>query len=90
MYTRNELQTIDDVKKAIKKRVSRRVIIETFCGVHDDCLSLSDAFDFAARQYAKPGTELYKAWYTQDYRKFIPSEYIPRFLDFKKYPLNYQ
>ena len=35
------------------------------------------------------GTELYKAWYYDDFRKFIPSAYNPEYLDFSKYPLKY-
>lgn len=50
---------------------------------------LSDAFEEAAKTYAKPGTELWKAWYFSDYRKYIPSAYDPKYLDLGKYPLKY-
>lgn len=50
---------------------------------------LSDAFEEAAKTYAKPGTELWKAWYFSDYRKYIPSAYDPKYLDMEKYPLKY-
>ena len=53
-------------------------------------MCLSDAFDEAARELAKPGTELYKAWQAGDYRRFIPSAYIPKTLDFTEYPLKYE
>lgn len=54
------------------------------------CMGLYDAFNIVCREYAEKGTELRAAWYTSDYRKFIPSAYIPEFLDFKKYPLRYE
>lgn len=53
-------------------------------------LGLADAFDEAARMYArKKSSELYKAWYYSDFRKYIPSAYLPEYLDFEKYPLKY-
>ena len=53
-------------------------------------MGLADAFNEAARTYAKKGTELYKACYYGDYRKFIPSAYCPEYLDFSKYPIAYE
>lgn len=53
-------------------------------------LNLADAFEDAAREYAKPGTELYDAWFYNDFRKYIPSAYEEKYLDFEKYPLKYQ
>ena len=43
----------------------------------------------AAKELAKERTELYKAWYYDDFRKFIPSAYNTEYLDFSKYPLKY-
>lgn len=50
---------------------------------------LSDSFEEAVRKFAKEGTELYKAWYYSDFRKYIPSAYRQEYLDFSKYPLKY-
>lgn len=52
-------------------------------------LGLYDAFQEAVRTYAKKGTELWKAWYYDDFRKYIPSAYLSEYLDFSKYPLKY-
>ena len=52
-------------------------------------MCLSDSFQEAARTYAKEGTELWKAWYYDDFRKYIPSVYCSEYLDFTKYPLKY-
>lgn len=52
-------------------------------------MGLADAFEEACRELAPKGSELWKAWYYNDYRKFIPSAYIEKYLDFDKYPLNY-
>lgn len=32
------------------------------------------------------GDPLYKMWYYDDYRLIAPDIYIPKYLDFKKYP----
>ena len=53
-------------------------------------LNLADAFKEACRYYASKSTELYIAWYYDDFRKFIPSEYNKKYLDFEKYPLKYK
>lgn len=52
-------------------------------------MGLADAFQEACRELAPKGSELWKAWYYDDYRKFIPSAYIEEYLDFDKYPLKY-
>lgn len=52
-------------------------------------LGLADAFDEACRELAPKGSELYNAWYNSDFRKFIPSAYLEKYLDFDKYPLKY-
>lgn len=60
-------------------------------------LSLNDAFDNAIRDGMRrhlmdgiPDENLYNAWYTQDFRLYIPSAYIPKYLDLKTYPLAYE
>ena len=57
--------------------------------MEENFVSLADAFHYAAAELAKPGTELYEAWWTYDYRKFIPCEYEHYSLDFNAYPLKY-
>lgn len=52
-------------------------------------MDLADSFEEAVKTYAKEGSELYKAWYYSDFRKFIPSAYEPEYLDFEEYPLKY-
>ncbi len=69
------------VPKGVRKRTKENMEV-----YH---LGLADAFDEAARHYAKKGTELWKAWYYCDFRKFIPEAYLPEYLDFKKHPLKY-
>lgn len=73
----------------IQKRVSKKVRERTRENMDVYCMVLSDAFEEAAKTYAKPGTELYNAWYYSDFRKYIPSAYSPEYLDFSKYPLKY-
>lgn len=82
--------TLETVENLIARRVPRRVVLETFYGIWYENQSLHDAFNYAACHYAKTGTELYKAWYNSDFRRFIPSAYCAQFLDFSKYPLKYQ
>lgn len=74
----------------IVKRVSKKVRKRTRENMDVYCMGLSDAFEEAAKTYAKPGTELYKAWYHSDFRKYIPSAYRAEYLDFSKYPLAYE
>ena len=73
----------------IVKRVSKKVRERTRENMDIYCMNLSDAFKEAAFTYAKNGTKLYKAWYHDDFREFIPSAYDPKYLNFKQYPLNY-
>ena len=73
----------------IVKRVSKKVRERTRENMDIYCMKLSDACNEAAFTYAKNGTKLYKAWYHDDFREFIPSAYDPKYLNFKQYPLNY-
>lgn len=54
-------------------------------------MGLYDAFQEAVRNYPKlkRGSELWKAWYYDDFRLFIPSAINPERMDFYKYPLRY-
>lgn len=73
----------------LKKPVPARIKKRTLENVNDYSMSLGDAFEEAARTYAGKTTELYKAWYNNDFRAFLPSIYRPEYLDFDKYPLAY-
>lgn len=79
------LYTDDFIVKKVPKKVRER----TKENMEKYEMLLSDAFEEAAKMYAKPGTELWKAWYFSDYRKYIPSAYDPKYLDLGKYPLKY-
>lgn len=71
------------------KKVNKKIRERTKENMEKYHLCLSDAFEEAVRTYAKKGTELWKAWYYSDFRKYIPQVYNKEYLDFKKYPLKY-
>lgn len=73
----------------IVKRVNKKVRERTRENMDVYYMGLYDAFKEAAFIYAKAGTELYKAWYYDDFRKFIPSAYVPESLNLGKCPLKY-
>ena len=52
-------------------------------------LDLLDALEEAARELVVKDSLLWRAWFYNDYREFIPCAYIEKFLDFEKYPLAY-
>ena len=52
-------------------------------------MGLYDAFREAVREYTKPSKDLHDAFMADDYRAYIPSAYLPEYLDFSKYPLRY-
>lgn len=78
------------IETVIVGRVSKAVIKRVKENMEKYCMGFTDAFEEAARTLAKPGTELHKAWYYSDYRRFIPSCINPEYLDFNKYPLKYE
>lgn len=84
---------MEDTDKAllgrIKKPVSDLVKQLTVEGMERYGLDLYDAFKSAASTAADKRTMLYKAWYKDDFREYIPSAYIPEYLNFEKYPLAY-
>jgi hypothetical protein len=53
-------------------------------------MGLADAFEEAVKDLAKKGTALWKAWYYNDFREYIPFAYEAEYLDFNKYPLAYK
>jgi hypothetical protein len=69
------------VPKAIKERT------EENCMVYN--MGVADAFEEAVRTLAKENTTLWKAWYYNDFREYIPYAYASEYLDFEKYPLAY-
>lgn len=53
-------------------------------------MSKLGSFKEAAKTLAKRGSHLWKAWYYDDFREYIPEEYQKEALDFEKYPLPYK
>lgn len=74
-------QTVFDRNDFIKS-VPKNILERTKENMEVYNLSLTDAFQEATRTLAKKGTELWKAWYYDDFRKFIPSVYNSEYLDF--------
>ena len=72
---------IGRVPKKVKERTKENMEVYN--------MTLYDAFQEATREFAKTGTELWKAWYYDDFRKSIPCVYNSEYLDFSKYPLKY-
>lgn len=77
-------------REDIVRKVPKKIINRTKENMEEYGMDLGDAFEEAVKTYAKEGSELWKAWYYSDFRKYIPSVYDPKFLDFEKYPLRYQ
>lgn len=75
----------------IVKRVPKAVRERTRENMDLFYMGLYDAFDNAVRECVDGrSVELVKAWYHSDYRAFIPSAYMPMYLDFKEFPLRYE
>ena len=81
MFYDDEL-IIGRVSKKIRKRTQENMEV-----YH---MVLADSFEEAVRELAKKGTKLWKAWYYNDFREYIPSAYDKIYLDFNKYPLKYE
>lgn len=77
-------------REDIVRKVPKKIINRTKENMEEYGMDLGDAFEEAVKTFAKKGSELWKAWYYSDFRKYIPSVYDPKFLDFEKYPLRYQ
>ena len=77
-------------EKNIKRRVPKRVIERVRENMETYNMSLADALKEAAGAFANLGTRLFAAWYYDDFREYIPSEYQTKYLDFEKYPLKYE
>ena len=81
IYTYNDDLIYGKVSKAIRKRTKENMEVY--------CMGFYDSFEEAVRELAKEGTELWKAWYHSDFRKFIPAAYNAEYLNFNEYPLRY-
>lgn len=80
----------NDIKNLIVMNVPKCVLIATYYDMAEHNTSLYDAFKYAIENCnIDHNSELYKAWYHSDFRRFIPSAYIDEYLDFEKYPLKY-
>lgn len=73
---------IKDIPKNILKRTKENMEV-----YHMD---LRDSFQDAVREFARKGTELWKAWYYDDFRAYVPCIYEEKYLDLEKYPLKYE
>ena len=71
------------------KRIPKAIRERTEENYYTYNMSLLDSFKEAVKELAKKGTKLWKAWYYDDFREYIPSEYQAKYLDFEKYPLKY-
>lgn len=69
------------VPKWIRERTCENMEVYNMC--------LSDSFEEAVKSYPslKKGSELWKAWYYNDFRLYIPSAYLPTAFDFSARPL---
>lgn len=76
-------------EELIKGNVPNKIKVRTKVNMEKYYMSLADSFEEAVKELAKEGTELWNAWYYNDFRKFIPSAYEPMYLDLEKYPLKY-
>ena len=75
----------------IVRRVPKWIRERTRDNMDNYGMALYDAFAEAVRNYPKlkRGSELWKAWYYDDFRLYIPSDIEPSHMDFRKYPLRY-
>ena len=67
-------QTVFDRNDFIKY-VPKNILERTKENMEVYNLSLTDAFQEATRSLAKKGTELWKAWYYDDFRAYVPCIY---------------
>lgn len=71
------------------KRVPKAIKERTEENYYEYNMTFYDSFKEAVKTLAKKGTTLWKAWYYDDFREYIPNEYREEYLDFEKYPLKY-
>lgn len=85
---RGENMTFDETDFA--KRVPKKILDRTKENMEVYNMGLYDSFKEAVRELSKTGTKLWKAWYYDDFREYIPCVYNQKYLDFEKYPLKYK
>ena len=83
-----ENMTFDETDFA--KRVPKKILDRTKENMEVYNMGLYDSFKEAVREFSKTGTKLWKAWYYDDFREYIPCIYNSEYLNFKKYPLKYK
>lgn len=83
------MSTVVFEKEDFAKHVPGAVLARTKENMEVYHMDLYDSFKEAVKELAKKGTELWKAWYHDDFRKYIPCVYEEKYLDLKKYPLKY-
>ena len=82
-------QTVFDENDFIK-RVPKKILERTRENMEVYHMDLADSFQEATRELAKKGTTLWKAWYYDDFREYVPCIYCPEYLDLSRYPLKYK
>lgn len=82
-------QTVFD-KNDFVKRITKKILERTRENMEVYHMNLADSFQEATRELAKKGTTLWKAWYYDDFREYVPCIYELKYLDFSKYPLKYK
>lgn len=76
-------------REYFKRPVPEEILMRTKENMEVYHMGLYDSFKEAVKELAKDGTELWKAWYYDDFRTYIPCVYEKKYLDLKKYPLKY-
>jgi len=80
----------DSIRQKFIRKVPQKIINQICKDMEEYSLCFTDALNLAFREYqAGTESEIYKAWYYQDFRAFCPSIYNLEYLDFEKYPLKY-
>lgn len=77
-------------EKCFSKRVPKAIRERTKENMEVYFLSLADAFEEAVRTLSPKGSRLWRAWYHNDFREYIPCAYESQYLNFKAYPLKYK
>lgn len=76
-------------KEDIIRPVPEEILMRTKENMEIYHMDLYDSFKEAVKELAEKGTELWKAWYYDDFRTYIPGVYEKKYLDLNKYPLKY-
>ena len=80
----------ETIKEKFIRKVPQKIINQIYKDIETYNVCFSDALKWAFRDYpASHDSEIYKAWYYDDFRAFCPSIYNLEYLDFNKYPLSY-